>query len=258
VRVVDCRTAHEYAAGHVPRAVHLGLDTWLKEHGRRGGMIVAASLAAALSAAGIDRSTTVVAYDATGGLYAARLWWVLRAYGHDRTCLLDGGWRRWTMEGRPVQRDVPAVAARDFVAAPRPGLACTLDEVRAVVAEGRSVLLDVRRPDEWTGEDAYGNRRIGHLPGAVHVLWSTLLHDDGSMTFRSREEMRALLARVGVREDRAVVVYCQAAIRAAHTAFVLHLLEHPSFRVYEGSMAEWANRDDTPLVLDTAEPTGAS
>jgi thiosulfate/3-mercaptopyruvate sulfurtransferase len=254
VVLIDCRDRPAFDGGHLPGARHLALDPWLKEPNHRGGMVSAAAFAAEMGRLGVDGETTVVPYDAWGMLFAARLWWVLRQHGHRRARVLDGGWQRWTSEGRPVvQAPDPAWSARTFVASPGTGSATAADVLRRLGDPG-VVLLDVRRPDEWSGEDRYHNARIGHLPGAVHLLWSELVADDEQRAFRPPREMRAILADLGVTPEKEVVIYCQAAIRAAHTALALHRLGYPRVLVYEGSMAEWTTLEGVPLVVDGPPP----
>jgi thiosulfate/3-mercaptopyruvate sulfurtransferase len=257
-RLLDLREASAAASGHIPGSAAPGLDVWCKADGHRGGMASRGVVDGVMAARGIDLDTPIVVYDDRMALFAARFWWVASQYGYRHVRVLDGGWQRWVAEGRPVSAGPPRSAVRTDPAAAAPlarlpaarGRVASLEDVRARLGHPDVVLLDVRRRNEWTGEDAYGNRRIGHLPGATHLLWSDLMTPGEQPRFRTPEDMARVLTAAGVTPDKEVVVYCQAAIRAAHTAFALELLGYPRVLVYEGSMSEWANRDDTPLTLD--------
>jgi thiosulfate/3-mercaptopyruvate sulfurtransferase len=202
----------------------------------------------------VTERTTVVVYDDFDGSLAARLWWVLRYYGHDRVKLLDGGWHRWVIERLPLSEQERPHDAGRFVARPRPEMMCSIDDLLERLGSGTTTVVDVRERAEWQGTDAnlWGHRRKGRIPGSVHLDPAAPFTED-LRTFRTSEELRALLDRAGVPEQGDVVLYCQVAAAAAIGALVLHLLDRADALVYEGSMAEWANRDDTPMEAD-AQP----
>ncbi len=127
---------------------------------------------------------------------------------------------------------------------------CGLDDVRASIDGGSTRILDARSDAEWFGTNSRGNARAGHLPGAIHLEWQDCLTDDDRRVVRPAAELRSILRAAGVPPESDVITYCQGGIRAAHLAFVLTLLGYEHVRIYDGSMREWANRDDTPLVME--------
>ena len=269
LRLVDCGSVttfwepgpggalEDYRRAHIPGALPLPVHNWLKDPGHVLDVLGPDGFARAMDDLGVSAATTVVAYDRVEGLFAARLWWVLAYYGHDRAMVLDGGLERWVHEGRPVESGAPAAVPapeRAFVPRARPALACGMDELLRRLGQPGLRLVDTRSREEFDGSDRAGNRRVGHPPGAVRVEWSDVLADDGSDGFRPAAEIDALLRRRGLAPGDEIVAYCQVGVRPALLVFVLTALGWPHARVYDASMAEWANRDDTPLTV--ADPPG--
>jgi thiosulfate/3-mercaptopyruvate sulfurtransferase len=258
VRVVDARWyldparvgREAYAAGHIPGAVYLGIEGDLSAPGgRRGGPIgrhpwpSVEQVERVMSRAGIGPDTFVVAYDDQSGSVAARVWFVLRAHGHDAAGVLDGGFPKWVAEGRPIEMDVPAVEPRPFVARFRPELLAPLAEMR-VPAPGRLV-IDARAAERYRGETEPIDPRAGHVPGAVNAPYTGNLTSDPQPVFRSPEELRARFASLGA--DRAEpIVYCGSGVTACHDLLALHHAGLPG-RLYPGSWSEWSSNPDLPI-----------
>ena len=248
LRIIDTRSAEAYDAGHIPGAVALGAHPWLKATADPLQIAGADELAALMARLGVGDGTTVVAYSDNSGLTAARLWWLLRTYGHRNAKVLDGGWERWIQEGRPVSTERATPAPARFVPRPDTRADCRLDELRERLADGSLQVLDVRTDGEWTGgANPHENPRVGHIPGAQHLEWTALVDPTQGGIFRSDLEIRERLAQAGIGPGE-VVTHCQAAVRAAHTAFALTLAGWGAVRVYDGSMAEWSRHADAPLV----------
>lgn len=249
LRIIDTRSAAAYDAGHLPGAVALGAHAWLKAAADPLQIAGADEFAALMEGLGVGDGTMVVAYSDANGLTAARLWWLLRAYGHREVKVLNGGWERWTGEGRPVSTERATPVPARFVPRPDIRAVCGLDELRDRLGDGSLQVLDVRADGEWTGDaNPHENPRLGHIPGARHLEWTALIDPERGGVFRSDEEIRERLAQAGIGPGE-VVTHCQAAVRAAHTAFALTLAGWDAVRVYDGSMAEWSRRDDAPLVV---------
>jgi thiosulfate/3-mercaptopyruvate sulfurtransferase len=195
---------------------------------------------------GIGGDTHVVVYDHAGGQFATRLWWALTYYGHDRVSVLDGGWNRWTAEGRPTTSEVPDLRPATFTPARRPGWRKEAGEVLAASERG-AFLLDARDEGQYTGAVARGEGRAGRLPGAKH-LHSESLFDPESGTFRSDEELAGMLREAGVPEDReaSVVAYCNGGVAATVPLFALHRRGYTNLSNYDGSWNEWGMREDLP------------
>ena len=255
--VVDCPwDENAFTRAHIPGAVVRPGHPYVKEQDEDGnpgihvlGLEDFEALAAGL---GIGDRKRVVLYDDWGNHFAARLWWALRYYGFENAALLDGGWQGWVELGRPVSVTTTEPApAGAFEASPQPDRIVGIDELLAAHSRPAWQILDCRSDSEYDGSST-SNRRAGHIPGAVHLEWSRFLENgadpEAVRRFRSAEEIQALLDAAGVQRDTTVVTHCQAAVRGAHGAFVLELMGYRTPRLYDGSMAEWGNRDDTPLV----------
>lgn len=266
VRLVDCARLDAYQRAHIPGAVSVDQGParktfalgstqpgWLKEP---DGVHVLApeSFAELMGLLGVTDETTVVAYDMMGSMWATRLWWALRYYGHARAKVLNGGWHRWTAEGWPVAFAETKVERAAFTPRVSAGAACALGELFERLDDPALRVLDVRSNAEFTGEgpQTFGNARAGHIPGAVHLDWAECMTRDVRRVFKSAGELDTLLRSRGLSPEQEIVAHCQAGIRGAHGAFVLTLMGYDRARVYDASMKEWANRDDTPLVIGGA------
>jgi thiosulfate/3-mercaptopyruvate sulfurtransferase len=207
LRVVDCDQPDGYRRAHIPGAVTLPAHHYLKETEDDPHVVGPQKFAGLIGRLGIDNETEVVAYDTYGGLYAARLWWALGYYGHDRVRVLNGGWNEWFREGRTISRHLEKPVSRTFVASPRNEWIERVEGLeRTLAAPGRRI-LDVRSAAEYTGENARGTKRGGRIPGAVHYEWLRAVTADERRVFRGADEIRADLAVLGVSPDQEVVTY---------------------------------------------------
>lgn len=252
VRIIDCAALEAYRRAHIPGAVQLPVHFYIKDDDPAGsdhGTLVMRpdKFEALMSKLGVGPETTVVTYDDNNALVATRLWWVLQYYGHSNAKVLNGGWHRWLTEGRPVTFHATRPAPTEFHAKPNQDLYATVDDLKATYADPSCQVLDVRTDGEWEGANDRGNKRSGRVPNAKHLEWLRFVHPDDTRKFLSPEESEALLQQAGITRDRPTITYCQGGIRAAHAAFVMTMLGYENVRVYDGSMREWANRDDTPL-----------
>ena len=265
--VVDCRfdlkdTAageRDYGISHVPGAAYAHLDRDLsgEKTGTNGRHPLPPVQAAVdtFSRLGIDASTQVVAYDQDAGMYASRLWWMLRWLGHDLVAVLDGGFRKWVADGNPVTDRVEPRAARVFVPHPRPGMLAPLRDIEAIVASdapGHWALLDARAGERFRGEVEPIDRVPGHIPGARNRPYLANVREDG--TFRPpaelAEEFREVLA--GDAPER-VVNYCGSGVTACHNVLALELAGLPGTKLYAGSWSEWSSDPSRPV--ERSNPT---
>lgn len=206
VRVVDCGPPEGYNRAHIPAASGLPVHHYLKGPDNVHVMD-GPSFADLMGRLGVVDETTVVGYDENGGLWGARLWWALRYFGHTGARVLNGGWNKWLAEGRPVTRQAPTLARTAFVARPRPEALARLEDVRACIHRPGAIILDVRSPEEHTGENPRSNKRGGRIPGAVNIEWTRSLTDDERRTWRPAAELRAMYQAAGVTPDRDIIVH---------------------------------------------------
>jgi thiosulfate/3-mercaptopyruvate sulfurtransferase len=264
--VVDCRFdladeaagRLEYVKAHIPGAVYASLDRDLsgEKNGRNGRhpQPDPASLAATFGRLGIDGSVQVVAYDQDNGIYASRLWWLLRWLGHDAVVVLDGGFARWQREQRPVRSGIEVRAPRAFSGAPRAGWMVDADEVGRVVSSRDSLLVDARAPERYRGESETIDRAAGHIPGAVNHFFKWNLNDDG--TFRRPGEIRERLREsIGDVPPARLVCYCGSGVTACQNLLALEYAGLNGSRLYMGSWSEWSSDPSRPIETgDTGSP----
>ncbi len=233
----------EYAAGHVPGAAYVDLDTALAAPpGDRGRHPLpdTAVVEAAMRAAGVSGDRAVVVYDDWGGHAAARCWWLLRYHGHDQVRVLDGGWSAWTGAGQPVESGAGAESGGgDFTAVPGSMPVVTADDVRSV-----DVLIDARAAVRYRGETEPIDPVAGRIPGAVNVPTALNLVDDGR--FRPADELRGLYAAVGATDGASVAAYCGSGVTAAHDVLALEIAGVAA-ALYPGSWSEWITDPTRPV-----------
>lgn len=252
VRIVDMRKGDVFGASHIPKAVAHGGSPFLRED---GDVISPAAFAAMMSRWGVDDDTCIVAYDDGNGLFAARLWWVARYYGHQRIKVLDGGWDLWHAEGRQTKSDDGAIEPGVFVARSQPQLIALTDYVRAVLRKPEVTLLDVRGDEEWSRISSDGNSIAGHVPGARHFVWSRVI-DGASKRYLDGAALRRMFLEAGVVPGTEVIPYCQGGIRAAHSMLALYLAGLDPARNYEGSWAAWSKTGFEIELNDAARVGG--
>jgi thiosulfate/3-mercaptopyruvate sulfurtransferase len=247
LRVVDMGSGDEYAAGHIPGAVHIDWSE-LQVTDTRAPAIAAwqDAVAALLGKRGISAQNRVVIYD-HGTLYGARLWWVLDQLGHAQKQVLDGGFAAWQAAGGPVSKDAAAPQAVTYTAHPQPAVLATEAQVQAALGTGVQ-LVDARNPDEYSGQNTSGTARGGHIPGAVNVPFTTTADGATPRLFKTPDELRALFGAQGVTPDKPVITYCSTGVRGAVDYFALRMGGFPDVRVYTGSWAEWGNDPAAPLA----------
>ena len=239
----------EYDESHIPGAVYVDWTSDITDPGDPVPAQVAPPerFAKLMGALGIADDTPVVVYDHAGSQFATRLWWALMYYGHDRVSVLDGGWKKWTAEDRPMSAGVPAPEPVTFI--PRPRVRWRAD-AGAVLAASQSpvgaLVFDARDEGQYTGAVTRGEGRPGHIPGAAHLHADSLLREGG--TFLGGEELEVRFRNAGAPEDRdaPIVAYCNGGVAATVLLFNLYRLGYTSLSNYDGSWNEWGVREDLP------------
>jgi thiosulfate/3-mercaptopyruvate sulfurtransferase len=247
VRVVEVDVdTKAYNDGHVPGAIAWAWHTQLCDTVRRD-ILSQRQFEALMGASGVTPDTTLVIYGDNNNWFAAWALWQARIYGHKDVRLMNGGRKKWLAEGRDVSLDAPQVAAVPYEAQhPDFSVRAFLADVRNALAHRSAALVDVRSPQEFTGEILAPAglpetcQRGGHIPGARSIPWGRACNDDG--TFKSADELKALYAREGIDGSKPVITYCRIGERSSHTWFVLrYLLGFDKVTNYDGSWTEWGN-----------------
>lgn len=260
--IIDCRFSladpdlgrREYEEAHIAGALYAHLDEDLS------GPIVPGStgrhplphpqrMARRFGSWGIGPEQQVVAYDASGGAIAARLWWMLRWLGHEQVAVLDGGWQEWQRQGYPVKDGVETARARQFTARPHEDWVASGDEVNALREDAAFLLVDSRAAERYRGQDEPIDPVAGHIPGAVSLPYGDNL--DASGRFRSQEALRQrfdeILQRV---PPENAIFYCGSGVSAAHNLLALLHAGLGDARLYAGSWSEWITDQSRPVARE--------
>ena len=270
VRVLECTThlhpqpvgpsrivsgLPEFEQGHIPgaRYVHLATDVSDPEGRYPYTLPPAAVLEARLHALGVGAEDQVVLYARGGVMSAARVWFVLHALGHRAVSILDGGFERWCAEGGPVVSSAMEQAAqrvppaRPWQARLQPQYVADLNAVRAALGDPDTVLVNALSRPQFLGTGGAHYGRPGCIPGSVSVPARDLV-DERSGRFLEREALAERFSREGVLQASRAIIYCGGGVAASVNAFVLELLGHPGWSLYDNSLLEWSTLPDTPMV----------
>src|SRR3989338_1377977 len=253
IRIVEVDVdTKAYGEGHVPNAVGWAWDTQLCDTVRRY-IIPKATFERLMWASGIDNNTTVILYGDNNNWFAAWAFWQLKIYGHKDVRLMNGGRKKWITEGRELSMDQPTLPAKTYTAKDLDfSIRAFLPEVQKASAERAPQLVDVRRPQEFSGEILAPPglpetcQRGGHIPGAKSIPWGKACNEDG--TFKSVDELTQLYGSVGITGEKPVIAYCRIGERSSHNWFVLtYLLGYKHVKNYDGSWTEWGNLVGAPV-----------
>ncbi|HJV30096.1 MAG TPA: sulfurtransferase [Gaiellaceae bacterium] len=240
-----------YEEGHIPGAIKLHWRDDLQDPVERD-LVEKDAFERLMGRRGISNETTLVLYGDKNNWFAAYAYWYVKIYGHQDVRILDGGRQKWIDESRQLTTDEPQVSPAPYTARERDEtIRARRDAVREAI--GRDALVDVRSPQEYSGEliaapgyEQEGAQRAGHIPTAQSIPWAQAVKDDG--TFKSADELRELYGAKGITPERPVTAYCRIGERSAHTWFVLReLLGYQDVRNYDGSWTEWGSLIDVPI-----------
>jgi thiosulfate/3-mercaptopyruvate sulfurtransferase len=252
--VVDTRLAltgasgyERYDAGHIPGGAYLDVDDDLAAPPGAGGrhpLPDPEAFVAAVRRAGVSRGSRVVAYDDGPGTAAARLWWLLRDYGHDDVLVLDGGLAAWAASGLPVSAEAVHPTPGDWVGVPGRLPVVEADEVPQLARDG--LLLDVRAAERFRGEHEPIDPVAGHVPGAVSAPLAEIT--DAQSRFLPPAALRARFLALGVRDDVPVAAYCGSGVTATQTLLALRIAGFPDAALYPGSWSHWITDPTRPVA----------
>lgn len=264
--IVDCR--HDlanlafgraaYAAGHLPHAVFADMESELSgaRHAQDGAfrgrhpLPEKEALMAVLRRWGVDDDTQVVAYDAHGGMFAARLWWLLRWIGHEASAVLDGGLPAWQALGQPLSSDPPEPRRAGTIAVRAPFVpTVTVREVLDNIGSEQKTVVDARAADRFRGENETIDPVGGHIPGAKNRFFKDNLQGDGRFKApqRLREEFEALID-----DPEQAIMQCGSGVTACHNLLALEVAGMPGAALYPGSWSEWSSDPARPVAKDAA------
>jgi thiosulfate/3-mercaptopyruvate sulfurtransferase len=250
---VDVDTS-SYEQGHIPGAIAWNWTTQLNDQIRRD-ILTKEQFAELLGKSGITPDTQIVLYGDNNNWFAAYAYWQLKLFGHKHLKLINGGRKKWELEGREFVRETPIYKEVNYpipLSDPDTSIRARQVEVFSALNDENVVLVDVRSPLEYSGEViappgmTETAQRGGHIPHSVNVPWSKAVNEDG--TFKSDEELKALYANVNVSNGKNIITYCRIGERSAHTWFVLQeLLQFPNVKNYDGSWTEWGSMIGVPI-----------
>ena len=263
--IADCRYSlkdetwghAQYARGHIPGAVFVSLAHDLAAEGNgingRHPLPLPDVMAATFGRLGIGDQTQVIAYDQDAGAFASRLWWMLRYMGHEAVAVLDGGFAKWTREGRITRTGVEKRPAAVFTPRVQSRMRLTVDEVSEHLGDDTMLLVDARSPERFAGQPDPLDNVFGHIPGARNRYYRDNISPEG--TLRPPAELRQAFARV--LEDRPpedVVTYCGSGVTACHNLLAMEHAGLRGGRLFAGSWSEWEADPDRPVERSPSNP----
>lgn len=260
VLICDCRFdlndpeagRRDYRAGHIPGALYVDLEQDLSAHptgaNGRHPLPDRDAFAARMAALGVTQTGLVVAYDASGGYYASRLWWMLRWAGHGQASVLDGGLEAWTQSGRALEEGDQQPVRGDFRASADPLMPITeVAAIEANITDGALLVVDARTAERFAGEPHPLDTASGHIPGAGNRFWQNNLTPEGR--FKPAEVLAAeFAALLGSHGPETIVHQCGSGVTATHNLLAMEVAGLTGSRLYPGSWSEWTSDPSRPIA----------
>ncbi len=240
----------EFDARHIPGAVFFDVDGIRDPDTDLPHMLPSPhTFAQTASALGIGNGDTVIVYDGPGSAAAPRAWWTFRVFGHEDVAVLDGGLDKWIAEGRPVEDRVVRPRETRFEAHYNGALVRSIDDLLTNLTMPREQVVDNRGPGRFCGLEPEPRpaRKLGHIPASVNIPFADFIDLERHGVWQSADEIASIFKDAGVDLNRPIVSSCGSGVTACTTAFAAFLLGKTDVAVYDGSWAEWGNRDDTPV-----------
>ncbi len=253
VRIIDCRFQlsdpswgrKQYEEEHIPYALYFDLNEDLSGevgvHGGRHPLPEIELFAKKISAAGIDKHTTVIAYDSQNGAMASRLWWLLTYLGHEKVYILNGGFTAWKQAGLPTTDAVPVFERKEFLPHLQSDMLVSMTDVKNRIESGANFLLiDSREPIRYAGIEEPIDRKAGHIPTAVNSFWMDGVSAEG--LFQGEKEQEA---RFGMFDkEKETIVYCGSGVTACPNVLALKVAGFQNVKLYAGSWSDWISYDE--------------
>jgi thiosulfate/3-mercaptopyruvate sulfurtransferase len=262
IRILDCTTflqasddsyymesgLEAWKKAHIPRSVFADLSTELSDQDSPIPFMIppASQFAQAMSLLGMQEGVFVVLYDSFINIWAARTWWMLRSFGFEEAAILNGGWKKWKREKRPVSTENGSYPKGDFTVHPNPGMTADKATVLNAIDNPEIILVDALTRQEYSGEMAvYG--RPGHIPSSINIPAIELV-DRRTRSYLPVEKLQEIFAPVLEEEPSEIITYCGGGAAGSSVAFALKLLGVENVLVYDGALIEWASDPDLPMV----------
>ena len=240
--------AAEYARGHIPGARFFDIDEISDSRSKLPHMAPPTEkFMSRLRAMGVGDGHQVVVYDGAGMFSAARVWWLFRLMGKTDIAVLDGGYPKWTLEGRETEDLPPVLKERHMTVQRQAHLVRDVTQVAAAAKLGDHTILDARGPARFKGNEPEprASLRSGHIPGATNLYYKSLLNDDGTM--KSVSELKTVFQASGADLGKPVITSCGSGVTAAIISLALERIGHRNHSLYDGSWAEWGQFDQLPI-----------
>jgi len=236
----------DFEKAHIPGAAFVDIehDVSMPDAGLHFMLPTEARFAEAMQRLGVDHDTFVVTYSTANHWWATRLWWMPRAFGHERAAVLNGGFQKWRREGRPAEQGVAKPRApAQFAARLRPGYVVGKNEVLAAIGAAEICTVNALRPEQHAGSGGTAYGRLSHIAGSINIPAVHVV--DADNCFKAATELRALFAPALAKPT--VITYCGGGIAATSDALILTMLGHTDVKVYDASMSEWAADPSLPM-----------
>jgi len=245
VKLIDMRDPNDYSTGHIQGAINIWRPQITDTTFEYGGMMgTKEQLEKLLGNSGILPSDSIIIYDDRAQCNAARLWWLLKYFGHEHMAMLNGGLKSWEQAGGILSKEIIVADSvkYTFSASSLESICASQENVKTSFIDTNSILLDTRGPDEFSGEKHKdGAADAGAIPNAINMDWSMAVDYHGDQKFLPYKELKRIYAEIGIDGTQPVITYCHSGVRSAHTLFVLtELLGYKNVRNYDGSWIEWS------------------